>query len=934
MHLPPNTAGRVEDVRAAVQHLRAAPRHPWHARPVDPDSREAPRAGVLDTDHDSPAEQRPVVRSPGVERGRTVGRYVVLYELGSGGMGVVYAAYDPELDRKIALKLLHVDTASTRGRQRLMREAKAIAKLSHTNVVTVHDVGTFEGRVFVAMEYIDGVTLRQWLRERPRSWSDALEVLCAAGAGLAAAHAADLVHRDFKPDNVLVDRAGRVVVLDFGLARRAPSHSDELASDSQGTRRADAARAKVSSRAPDHRTDSAAVEKRLHHLASHSGDLDVELTRTGALLGTPAYMAPEQHLGNPVDARSDQFSFCVVLWESLYGLRPFRGESATTTAVNVVKGLLQEPPKGSGVPGWLRRVVGRGLSLDAADRFPNMHALIGELRRDSARRVRRRLGLGGGFAAIGLGATVAYMLGTREPELCESQAERLEGIWDDGVRARVREMFMRTGLTYAATAYEGVEHSLDGYATRWLEQHREACRATHVHHEQSEDLLDLRMTCLRARLGELSALSGEFRHADAQVVEHAVEAAAELGRLEPCADATALAARVLPPTDSKMQATVDQLRQRLADARAKEAAGRYPAALAVAESVVEEASAVGYTPIVAEAQLRLGSALERTGDFAAAEQQYLEAIWNAEASRHEAVAADAWVRLVWVTGVERSDTASGELWARFADAALQRVGGDELLRATLMHNRGGVLYRQERLDDAFQLYSDALDVQLRLLGPNDPLVAMSFNHMGNVKIEQGDLTTAAQYVTKSYQLRRRVLGERHPKVAASINNLAVIALKQQQPERALEHAQEALAIVSDSGGTEEMVGLSIAADAAAVIGPAGRATPFLERLLAVHRRASPAQPAIMATVLTRLARDAVSATKLDVAVERLLAALDIQLQLDVGGAARTLVELAGVERLAGRRDRAEAALERARSLAQEISPRDVALLEAITKAQP
>src|SRR5688500_15524563 len=147
-------------------------------------------------------------------------------------MGVVYAAYDPELDRKIALKLLHADSTSSRGRTRLLREAKAIAKLSHPNVVTVHDVGTFEGRVFVAMEYVDGVTLRQWLRERQRPWQEVLDVLSAAGKGLAAAHAADLIHRDFKPDNVLVDRVGRVVVLDFGLARRATSHDDSHSSSS------------------------------------------------------------------------------------------------------------------------------------------------------------------------------------------------------------------------------------------------------------------------------------------------------------------------------------------------------------------------------------------------------------------------------------------------------------------------------------------------------------------------------------------------------------------------------------------------------------------------------------------------------------------------------------------------------------------------------
>ena len=898
---------------------------PWHDRgAVEGDSNDAPERGALGTDHDSIADQLVLAaRKHGLERGRTIGRYVVLYELGSGGMGVVYAAYDPELDRKVALKLLHGDTASTRGKQRLMREAKAIAKLSHTNVVTVHDVGTYEGRVFLAMEFIDGVTLRQWLRERPRAWTDVLDVLCAAGAGLAAAHAADLIHRDFKPDNVLVDRTGRVVVLDFGLARRAPSRDDDPISQSRSGLH----------RSNHGSTDDLAVEERLERLASRSGDLDVELTRTGALLGTPAYMAPEQHLGNPVDARSDQFSFCVVLWESVYGLRPFRGDSATTTAVSVVKGILQEPPKGSGVPSWLRRTLGRGLAVDRADRYPDMHVLLGALQRDATRKVRRRLGVGIGIGGVGLGAAIAFVAATREPAACDGGPERMAGVWDDSVRAQVRDMFMRTELTYAATAFTGVELSLDGYATRWLEQHRDACRATHVHREQSEELLDLRMTCLRARLGELSALTEEFRHADAQVVQHAVEAAAELGRLEPCADARALAARVMPPADAKMQNTVEQLRTRLADARAKEAAGRYDASLAVAHSVVEEAAALGYRPIIAEARLRLGSALERIGDFGRAEQEYLESIWHAEAARHEVVAADAWVRLVWVTGVEHGDTATGEMWARFAEAAVERVGTDELLRAQLTHNRAGVLYVQRRLDEAFELYREALEVQQRLLGPDDPLVAMSFNHMGNVKIEQNDLVAAAQYVTQSYDLRKRVLGERHPKVAASINNLAAIALKQGQPERALEHAERALTIVGGSGGAEESVGLSVAADAATQIEPTGRATDFLDRLLRLREQASPPTPAAVAEVRLRLAAEATRTGKHEVAVLHLDAAIALQVGTDANAAARTLVELARVEKLAGRANEASAALARALDLAQTATPRDAALVDAITSAR-
>ena len=230
-----------------------------------------------------------------LERGDAVGRYLVLDRLGAGGMGVVYTAYDPELDRRIALKLLAPaleSTGATAGRARLVREAQAMARVTHPNVVTVHDVGEHDGQVFVAMELVDGDTLTAWRSASVRTWSDELAVMRAAGRGLAAAHAKGLVHRDFKPDNVMVARDGRVLVMDFGLAR------------AQG----EAGGSTSPFEALVHEDNSA---------------LSVELTRQGAIMGTPAYMAPEQHLGGETDARSDQFSFCVALYEGLWRARPF-----------------------------------------------------------------------------------------------------------------------------------------------------------------------------------------------------------------------------------------------------------------------------------------------------------------------------------------------------------------------------------------------------------------------------------------------------------------------------------------------------------------------------------------------------------------------------------------------------------------------------------
>ncbi len=269
---------------------------------------------------------------------RVVGRYIIRESVGAGGMGAVYAAYDPELDRTVAVKLLHagVDEA------RLVREAKALAKLAHPNVITVHDVGTYVGGVFLAMEFVRGSTLKQWMRREARSWRDVVSVFVDAGRGLAAAHASGLVHRDFKPDNVLIGDDGRVRVLDFGIA-------GEVRKDARPT-------------APDL---AGAVE-------------DAPLTMSGVLMGTPAYMAPEQFLGTDTDERTDQYGFSVALWEALYGARPYQADTIAALAYEVWCGTLPDV-RGRDVPAWLCRIVTRGLSSIPAQRYRSMNALLAEV---------------------------------------------------------------------------------------------------------------------------------------------------------------------------------------------------------------------------------------------------------------------------------------------------------------------------------------------------------------------------------------------------------------------------------------------------------------------------------------------------------------------------------------------------------------------------
>jgi predicted Ser/Thr protein kinase len=314
----------------------------------------------------APERAEPADRLP---PGTRVGRYAVGDVLGHGGMGVVYAATDPELGRDVAVKLVRGDVARglASARRRMVREAQAMARVSHPNVIAVYDAGTFGGDVFIAMELVRGQSLRGWLASGARSVADILEAYLAAGRGLAAAHAAGLVHRDFKPDNVLVGHDGRVRVTDFGLAY---SDGDDLVPLEGNT---------IS--------------------GEPLPDEPLALTMTGAILGTPPYMAPEQHDGGLVDARSDQFAFCIALYEALYGERPFPGRTRDDIARAVRAGRVAPPPAGARVPGSLRSILLRGLARRPGDRFPTMDSLLRALGRDRGR-LPRRLAAGAAIALV------------------------------------------------------------------------------------------------------------------------------------------------------------------------------------------------------------------------------------------------------------------------------------------------------------------------------------------------------------------------------------------------------------------------------------------------------------------------------------------------------------------------------------------------------
>jgi len=420
---------------------------------------------------------------PAAPVGATLGRYRLERELGAGAMGVVHAAFDPDLERRIALKVLRGATATLEAKDRLMREARAMARLNHPNVVTVHEVGTAAGRDFVAMELIHGESLAEWLRATRRPAAAILDAFLAAGRGLAAAHAAGIVHRDFKPHNVLRGRDGRIVVTDFGLAREAdvglPPALDETLPLDPGS-----VTASRTSRTSSSSTPSA--------LAG--------ITVTGSLLGTPAYMAPEQWRGGAVTPATDQFAYCVALWEALSGARPYSGPTFDDLRRQVARG--PAALDASRIPRRVRGLLRRGLDPDPARRWPSMDALLARLVR-AQRRPGVALALGGGAVVAAAAAAAVLALRTSEPPApgCAPPARDVAAVWSPAIAAELRA---RTSEAHAAV--------LDANVRDWQTARTAACTAP-------PQVRQAQLQCLDGVLSRIDALRQGVAPAPGATVE-------------------------------------------------------------------------------------------------------------------------------------------------------------------------------------------------------------------------------------------------------------------------------------------------------------------------------------------------------------------------------------------------------------------------------
>jgi tetratricopeptide (TPR) repeat protein len=618
-------------------------------------------------DPTEPSERvlRTVVDVGDVEPGERVGRYTVLERLGEGGMGTVWAAFDPTLDRKVALKFLHATggddsepAVASGGKDPLLREAQALAKLSHPNVVAVHEVDTHRGRVFMALELVQGKTLKKWLAER-RPWRDVLRALVEAGRGLAAAHAAGIVHRDIKPANVLVGDDGRVRISDFGLAR------------------------------PEARRRPEGVVTPFRSATADPGETRAsgEDGTGGNLAGTPGYMAPEQQRGLAVDARSDQFSFCVTAYEALCGVRPFprlavhadlsEADSGVATQPSTSPPVgrpsaLPPPAPGFRPPQRLLRVLGRGLSADPAHRHASMNALLDALERQ-ARPVRPAFLVA---AAAILVAAVPALVTRAGREACAAGPELVGRAWGPDHRERLKAAFASAGVK-GPEALDRVSGLLDARAATWASAYRDACEATRVQRGQSEAVLDLRLGCLETRRQELAALVRLLGSADAALASRASDAVHALPGLEGCANVVALSMPLPPPSEPAVREAIARLTERQTAVTAQIAAGRYTPALDILEPLIAEADKVQYAPLQAPLRRTRGRLLNPLGRVDEAIDSFGRAAADAERGRDDLERARACAALGYTLGFYRQRFDDGNRWLELAVATYQRSPSPE-----------------------------------------------------------------------------------------------------------------------------------------------------------------------------------------------------------------------------------------------------------------
>ncbi|PCC70573.1 Serine/threonine protein kinase [Nannocystis exedens] len=720
-----------------------------------------------------------------------IGPFVVTRKLGEGSMGIVYAAQDASLAREVALKVLsrrHFDNRQVRAR--MVREAQALARLSHPDVVQVYQVGEHDDEIYVAMEYVHGQTLKSWLRAGKRPWQLVLRTSIGAGRGLAVAHAAGLVHRDFKPDNVLVGDDTRARVVDFGLV-----HAD----------------GQVLASSPDESSPQEIEAMSLSQASTRLQPVDEpqgmllgdRLTRTGMIVGTPTYMSPEQHFFGVIGPASDQFSFGVTLYEALYGVRPFLAASWEELRLKVRRGIVPPPPRDSPVPKRVFRIIARSLAPTPDLRWPSLEQMLEALERDPRKTALRAAGI---IAVAGAAATGSYAIAVSQREAsqpCTDLAAELVGVWDGARATAAEQAFTATGSPFAVDTWRRVDARLDAYALAWTESRTDACEA-HASGSQSTTLFDRRTACLARRRAHLSALVDVFIAADRSVIENAVQATAALPSLESCADADALLAAVAPPDDPHTAAEVETRRSQLARAATLEGTGHDAEGLQLAREVRAAAEELRYPPLAAEAALGEGSLLMAVARAEEAEAALTAALKLALVHGLDAVAAEAAARRVFALGEGLGQRVAALAGEAVAEALIERTRDDGRIAALLHNNLGAVYELDGATARAREHYLQTIELLGRRTGASDPLLAAVHHNLAGLLRREGRLDASREAYSQAVALFSELLGEQHPMGAHPLGGVADIDLLQGRRDAAAAAYRRQLALMEATYGPHHL----------------------------------------------------------------------------------------------------------------------------------
>ena len=715
--------------------------------------------------------------------GARVGRYVIVEHIGSGGMGDVFKAYDPELDRKIALKLVHselMDDSGSSAKARLMREAQAMAKLSHPNVVAVHDVQTVDDDVAIAMEFIDGVTLKEWLKEKKRNWSELADVFVQAGEGLQAAHEKGLIHRDFKPENVLIRKDGRVFVSDFGLVARRGDGQKSL--------------------------ESGFIRKQR---SRNKKLLDTELTRSGALLGTPFYMSPEQYGGEfSVDSKTDQFSFCIVLFESLYGKRPFEGRSLEELKQKTISADSVILPRERHVPSWLRSVLLRGLSKDPSDRFDSMKEIVSVLKDCSSTNRRRLIYTVSATLLVVLGIILLLQFYKKQDYQCSKFKHELSDLWNPTKQKEVKNSFLNSKVDGAENNYKAVLRKLSNYSEKWANSLVEACRDTHERRLYSPEVLDLRVACLQDLKASFSILVHNLTGSiDQSTVRKAINAIDNISTINKCSNISQLKAldRMNTEPDSpNSKEMLTTLRNNIREIKIMYDLGNLTDGKSLTERVIRLSSKHLHPWIITDAYHWRAMFLEVEGKYAEAIEALVESARLAGITGNmryflNAIRVQAWI--MSVRNKKHSDAlalleyvdervigsplVSSLDWKKiqvtkaiiqteignFSEAAKNlrnavkafeaEYGVNNFNTAKLYHNLGYVLSKQGLYEESLTYFKKAKDATAKSQSEDHFFVGNEIVAIGSIYRQMGNFDTAVAMLKEGYKILCNSIGREH-----------------------------------------------------------------------------------------------------------------------------------------------------------------------------